>query len=80
MFYARKCSGSGRYTPLPVARESGFGSLSVGVQTPIEIAELSIRTSHPVAIYLYKSEATATRFYLCESVAAAVATITPGRK
>ena len=56
MFYARKCSGSGRYTPLPVARECGFGSLSVGVQTPIEIAELSIRTSHPMAIICAKAK------------------------
>lgn len=38
-----------------------------GVQTPTEIAELSIRTPRLMAIYLCKSEVTATRFYLCES-------------
>jgi len=32
----------------------------MGDQTPIEIAELSLRTPRPVAIYLCESEATAT--------------------
>ena len=35
-------------------------SFSVGVQTPTEIDELSLRTPRPVAIYLWESEATAT--------------------
>jgi len=30
--------------------ECGFGSFSVGVQTPTEIAELSLRTPRPDAI------------------------------
>jgi len=61
----------------------------VGVQTPTEIAELSLKTPRPVAIYQCESEATATRFYQCESEATATnvfcseskaaATITPRR-
>jgi len=46
-------------------------TFSVGVQTPTEIEELSLRAPCPVAIYLSESEATATRFYLCESEATA---------
>ncbi|MEY9976767.1 hypothetical protein [Lysinibacillus sp. RC79] len=35
-------------------------TFSVGVQTPTEIEELSLRTPRPVAIYLCESVATAT--------------------
>ncbi|MFB7156299.1 hypothetical protein [Lysinibacillus sp. NPDC056232] len=35
-------------------------TFSVGVQTPTEIEELSLRTPRPVAIYLCESAATAT--------------------
>jgi len=49
-----------------------FWFLFRDVQTPTEIAELSLKTPRPVAIYLCESEATATtRFYLCESEATA---------
>ena len=57
--------------------ECGFGSFSVDVPTPTEIAELSLRTPRPVAIYLCESEATATNVFCSESKAAA--TITPRR-